>query len=461
MYKPLLKDLPYKIKPLLNTLGDGINTFLTPLEIKDSEATYLRNVSGQNYPSLSVRPGRAYYAAQLTTPNALGQRNNDTLHVADGTVWKYWNGASYTNVQTGLTNATGKFVEFGTGTTKYTIYVNGTDRYAWNGTSVTNLTAAPQSKLIAVHKGRVYMCTDNDLKFAALNDITDWTTIDDSGLIDITKAKGSITGLTEYADHVIAFTEFSMHELYGTGPINYSLVDLTSDVGCISDRTIIENQGVLYFLNYNGVYQYTGGAPVKISDKVQAYIDGINRTHKTKCVSGVLKDSLFISIPYGDTTTNNLLLEYNVKLGKWYVHTGNFVDFVVIQDKLYGVDSTGYIWNMNSGTTDQGAAITWSYITKPYYDGVIAGYKDIKELWVATELPVGSTMSAYISTDDKNSSFTLIHAFVASANTQNVRILIPINIASNTDWYRFKFEGTGPCKIHSIQRSVRIKMRGN
>jgi len=460
MFKPLLNELPYRIKPIINALGDGINTFLTPMEIKDSEATYIRNVSGRHYPALSVRPGRSHYAEKITTPNAAGQRNNESLHLVDGATWKYWNGSGYTTLKPDLTNAPGKFVEFGTGTTKYTIFVNGTDRFAWDGSTLTDLTNAPLSKLIAVHKGRVYMATDNDLKFAALNLINDWTTIDDAGIIDITKAKGSITGLTEYADHVLAFTEFSIHELYGTGPINYNLVDLTNDIGCISDRTIIEAQGVLYFLNYNGVYRYSGGMPVKISDKVQEYIKGINRQHKTKCVSGVLKDSLYISIVYGDATVNNLLLEYNTRLDKWYVHTGSFVDFVAIQDKLYGVDAEGYIWDMENGVSDQGAAIEWSFITKPYYDGLIAGYKDVKELWCVLELPPGNSLNAYISKSDKDDDFILMHTFTPSNRTQNVRMIIPISIASNMDWYRFKFEGTGPCKIHSIQRSVRIKVRG-
>ena len=67
--------------------------------------------------------------------------------------------------------------------------------------------------------------------FCGLNKIDDWSTANDAGSIDVTRAYGPITALTEFRDFVTAFTEYSMHVLYGTGPTNYNLADVSSEDG--------------------------------------------------------------------------------------------------------------------------------------------------------------------------------------------------------------------------------------
>jgi hypothetical protein len=215
--KPLLKVPKYKIQPSAPIyLGGGINTYGTPFNIKEGEARDSRNVSSRLYPALSVRPGIASSFLPITTPNALGQRNNQYPHVQDGTTWKMWDGAAWTPVYLLSSNTPGKFVEFATGTTLYTIFVNGTDKYYYNGMLVGGLTDAPATKLYAAHKGRLYALIGKMLKYSALNLITDWTTANNAGSISITNANGDGTAITEFNDHIVIWTPQSMHEVYGT-----------------------------------------------------------------------------------------------------------------------------------------------------------------------------------------------------------------------------------------------------
>jgi hypothetical protein len=98
----------------------------------DSQATDLRNLSSSKYPALKVRNGKTQVSTALSVPNGLGQRNNQYVHIVDTKTHKYWNGAALVTVHTLSASAPGLFQEFSTGTTKYTIFANGTDKYAWD-----------------------------------------------------------------------------------------------------------------------------------------------------------------------------------------------------------------------------------------------------------------------------------------------------------------------------------------
>jgi hypothetical protein len=67
-----------------------------------------------------------------------------------------------------------------------------------------------------------------------------------------------------------------MHELYGTSANDFILVDVSNEIGCIDNKAHVECNGQLYWLDYTGIYLYTGGIPVKVSHNVTKYIENIN-----------------------------------------------------------------------------------------------------------------------------------------------------------------------------------------
>ena len=439
-------------------LSGGENTYLPPFDINKDESSYSRNMSSVDYPAMSIRKGRQYEFIAITTPNALGQRNNQYPHVLDGTVWKRWDGSAWQNVQTGLTSAKGKFLEFNTEAARYTVLVNGTQKYAWNGSTVTTLTDAPATNLYTIDDYRLYALIGTTLKCSALGSVTDWTAADDADSLSLTSAKGTGTAITSYNDVVIAWTEQSMHVLYGNDPYDFYINDPMDD-GCISDRSVIEHRGKLYFLDYGALKLYTGGRPTEISQKVKTYLDNINLTHKAKCVSGKYEKYIYLSIPYLTSTVNNITLEYDTELGLWNVHNTGYEDFTYIGEHLYGIDSTGQIWDVNSGTDDEGTAITWERITGVWNSGTVSQKKVISELWLILDLPTTSALSVYYSTTVDSDDFVLLHTFTGSALEQNARVQVPTSVLQNIDWYRLKFSGTGPCKLHYIEEHARIKSR--
>ncbi|MFW9968618.1 MAG: hypothetical protein ACFFDF_00360 [Candidatus Odinarchaeota archaeon] len=439
-------------------IGDGENTFLSPFDINKSESSYSRNTSSGQYPALSVKQGRQDAFEAITTPNALGQRNNQYPHVQDGTVWKRWDGAAWQNIQTGLTSATGKFIEFNTEAKRYTVLFNGTEKYAWDGSSVTNLTQAPATNLITVDDYRIYALAGTTLKCSAESSITDWTILLNADSIPITSAKGIGTALTNFNDVVIAWTEQSMHVLYGNDPYDFDWAIPLSD-GCISNRSVITHKKQLYFLDFGEYKVYTGGKPEVMSHKVQKYLKGINTSYKSLCVAGSSGKYIYLSIPYGTATTNNLTLEYDTDFDKWYVHNVGYVDFTNIGETLYGIDSSGNLYSINDGTDHSGSAISWSHITGVWNSGTVSQKKVISDLWLVLDLPTTSTLTVSYSTTVDNDDFTLLYTFTGNADEQMTRVQIPTTALQNIDWYRLKFAGTGPCTIHYLQEDLRVKAR--
>jgi len=435
--------------------GMGENQYGTPFTIDEAESVTSRNLSSRAFPAMQTRPGRAAAFLPVTTPNALGARNNQYPHVLDGTIWKAWNGTAWANVKTALTSARAKFIDFNTGVTKYTILTNGTDRYSWDGTTAVNLTQFPLTTLVAVHRNRIHSLLGRVWQFCDLNLINDWTTVGGAGTSTISNINSDFTALITYADHLVFFTSTSMQELHGTDITQFQLIDISED-GCSAARTLIELRGTLYWLDENEFKAYNGSYPVVISQKVHEYLDAIPAAYKYKACCGKLGKYLYLSIPHGAVTENNLLLEYDTELKQWYPQTGSFVDFTTIGDKLYGVDAAGKLWDMDNGTTDDGTAITWYKESGAYVKRSLRLRKNLQNVYVLFDQPIGSTFTLGTSVTVDASDFQVRKTFTANAKEQNNRTVIDASILGYVDYFRLRLAGIGPVTIHAIEQYYKV-----
>ena len=368
---------------------------------------------------------------------------------------------AWTTVSTALTDTTSyaAIQDFARGTDRYTILMNGTDKLYWDGSTsvpVSFSTSVPDTDIFTVHKGRVYAVRDNDIKYTALNDITDWTSANDAGTIDVTYARGPITAITEYNDHVICFTQFSMHMLYGDGPSDYDLINVEGRVGCVSNKSLAVCNKRLYWLWYDGVYQYSNGSVQKISLPVSEYIENMNTTYRSKAVAGAWNEYLYLAIPYGSTaTTNNLLLVFDTDKDKWYVETGAYKGFVTIGNVIYGVDYDGSIKNIRTGNTDDGTAITWYHISKAFNDNSL-NYKALQDIEMVYQTT--GTLNLDYSTSADSTAFTSL-AVSSDFETDGIkhRALILAHAMQDIEWYRLKLHGAGQATIDFVQRNVVVQ----
>lgn len=459
--------MKFKQKKVVRQFGDGINTFLPPMSIGESEITDSLNMCADDYPDIRTRNDRVVEPIGTTTPNALGQRENRSMHVLDGVAWKHKlpGSTAWTQLSTSMLNQEAGFVEFNTQAFRFTILANnstgGQITYAYDGTTtlVSMTTNAPHSNMYTAHRYRVFGVDDNKrtVKHSAQGSITDWVTSLDAGAFDVTNAKGDITAITTFNDHVIIFSDNSYHEVYGTEPLNYNLIDGSYEIGCVGRKAFVECKGKFYWMHYNGIYLYTGGTPRLISEKVNKWIKGINWTYKNLICAGSKDNKIYFSIPYGSTSLNRILV-YDTFKDKWFVEDGSFKTFTNINGVLYGQSAAGSIWNMNSTQmtgNDNSTAISWSFQTKAYNDFELDMESAVKDMWTLYSGSTNATMDINYSTDVYSTTFNALSTGLTfTGEPYKEQTVLPLAKLQGVGQYRLEFEGTGHARIHGNQLNV-------
>lgn len=132
---------------------------------------------------------------------------------------------------------------------------------------------------------------------------------------------------------------------------NYNLQSMDLGIGCISSNGYIKSRGILYFLDYTGIYKTTGGVPQLISAKIQPYIEGASKTSLEATAMGKKGYSIFCSIgsvtlyyPDGSVreTLSDVVLEYNIQQDSWFVHTGISATYFATYIRSDNIDSLEY-----------------------------------------------------------------------------------------------------------------------
>lgn len=78
---------------------------------------------------------------------------------------------------------------------------------------------------------------------------------------------GAFTGITSWQNRILAFKEEWIHVIYGTEPSNFSLEKSYAN-GCICKESIANVANSVIWLSHDGFYEYSGGVPKRISDKL-------------------------------------------------------------------------------------------------------------------------------------------------------------------------------------------------
>lgn len=476
---------------VLQGFGEGLNTFNDKLYVKDNEMVDCYNLIADQYPSIRTRPDRIVQTLPASTEggmyNSLGVRTTTNagtqIHKAFGNTWSYGilGGAAWVTVSSAINASTvlGKFIEFNTMTAKYTVLANSDGTFYnsyWDGATWSTFasTASPRSNLMTSHKYRLYGVDNNGrlLRYSAQGDITDWTTVEDAGWIDLTDQVGKANAICTFNDHVIVWSDKTMYELYGSYWDNFELVNISNKLGCVAPRGQCECNGKLYWMDYSGIYVYTGGQPRQIAYQAKKYIDGIDWNYKHLIWAASIDGKLHFNIPY-QSTKNNVVLVADVReidIGRVRVFTelmdGNGA--VNVDDKLVVYETSGgKLWR--SGTTrftgmdDSNAGalstspIPWMLETKVLFDVGFNVHTNISDIWLQYEGSTKATMDLnYWDNKSTNStSFTAIGATSDYVPNHDIikrkKLLLPYNQLQDIDLYRFQIKGTGYTKLHGLQ----------
>jgi hypothetical protein len=480
---------------VLQGFGEGINTFNDRLYIKDSEMLDSYNLCGNMYPSVMTRADRVVQGFPASTEagmtNSIGVRTTTgagtQLHKAHGNLWLYGfrGSTAWTAVSTAINASTvyGKFIEFNTMTAKYTILANSDGSFYnsyWDGATYSTFasTDSPRSHLMTAHKYRLYGIDNNGrlLRYSAQGDITDWSTIEDAGWIDLTDIVGKASAITTFNDHVIVWSNKTMYELYGSYWENFELVNISNKLGCVSSRAYCECNGKLYWMDYTGVYLYTGGQPRQIGFQAKRYIELIDFVNDSHLIwAGAFDGIVSFHIPYNvpGTGTVGMHLNFDVRQideGKvrFFTQLGGGEGGTIMDREFIACGSTsGKMWLLNStrrtGNDDSANGtianrpIAWMLDTKILADVGFNINTAISDVWIQHEGSTSATMS-FGYWENKTTSSTTYTSLGASSDYVNnpdmihrTKLLIPYNSLQNIDFYKFRISGTGYKKLHGLQ----------
>lgn len=136
-----------------------------------------------------------------------------------------------------------------------------------------------------------------------------------------------VVGLQAFAeDNLLVFNRNSIHLVRGiSGSVADTSVQMvTSEVGCVARRSILQIGNQVLFLSDNGVYAAAfgdlynlRGAGVPLSEPIAATIQRINKDYANKAVAAYFDNRYYLAVPLDASTVNNAILIYNFLNGGW------------------------------------------------------------------------------------------------------------------------------------------------
>ena len=176
-----------------------------------------------------------------------------------------------------------------------------------------------------------------------------------------------------YDDALVVMNRNSIYAVVGTqGSLADTVVkELTSEVGCLSRKSVVMQANNLIFLSDNGVYALTflndynlRGTEEPLSKNIQPYIDRINARLAGNSTAVYYDNRYYLAVPLdsvagaNDAQGNNAILVFNFLNKGWesldtYGTSGFLItDFVTagagVRNDLYAVSSSGGIHKMEA-----------------------------------------------------------------------------------------------------------------
>lgn len=301
----------------------------------------------------------------------------------------------------------------------------------------------PDLDYICESENRLWGC-DNDTQTiyaSALGDPTNFYVYEGLSTDSYTLAvgtEGKFTGCCKLSSSVLFWKETKLHKMLGSYPAEYAMYTYEMEglqEGSYKSQQVIND--TLFYKGPHGVYAYSGGTPVLISDN-------FGEKEFTDAVAGNDGDSYYLSVKDG---AEHRLMVYETKTGIWVLEDGTeAVDFARLGKKLYML-AGGDVYLLDGEDTPQ--AQEWMAQFAPMYE-TIDGKKAYSKILMRLELPKGSYMTAQMRCDGKPWQ-TCGKVVGKEHNVTSLRLA-----ANRCDKFELRLEGKGPCTILGISRAFMV-----
>lgn len=192
------------------------------------------------------------------------------------------------------------------------------------------------------------------------------------------------TAYKAYNQSLIIFCQKGVFRLTGDTPENFSIVEMSNEYGCLSDKAVIVFNERLWFLDYNSIVEFNGSNFTNVGNRVEGYLNRMNKStvYRRACaIHYPERNEVWFSFPIDSSDINNITLVYDYLANGWTTFKGDKLKATAFA-KLYFSDSTsnsyaptgkryyfgsigGSMYHLDSQfKSDDSTAITLSYTTK-------------------------------------------------------------------------------------------------
>lgn len=453
MRKGLWSILPSKKRQITVKTGGGLHTGLPSAEIPEGFCTDMRNLHSCAYPHLSPRPARDHTAVPALPSGEVrffGVIFGTTLAAVVGSLLYTFSSGTWESAGTLFTSKTGRVhhADF----MDYAVFADGNTCKKYDGKTISTVgnDGTPENaKFLATHAWHLFTASDKDkmLRYSAVESIDNWSAPGDAGqeLVETTReAYGG--GLCAYGGHILYFKENALFELYGTDPVNFSLLCLSQDIGCISQASIMEVGGILYFLGRDGVYRYAGGTnPRKICFPIRKFIENMDYERREDATGGSDGTRYYLFLPQKEG--EDVLLVFDTNIGEWFKEDATpMVGFATLSGKTYAADTAGTVYVFGQGEE----MVSWERTSGPYYyeNSVMQNWH---RLFIRAELSEGASFKVALSPWADGDGFLTVGTVTESGQTV---LQIPRKL-QNAPQMRIRLSGQGQATVSAVEFEVR------
>jgi len=257
-------------------------------------------------------------------------------------------------------------------------------------------------------------------------------------------AAGEITGLCPHGDFVVVFTGGAGYWVIGTAAADFR-TQLFSNHGCVAHRTIQSVRHLLLWLSADGVYMYDGRAVERISEDVRETIAATSADDMAKAHSFVFYDRYYLMWP-GHCLWLDLLTRKWGTNTAWDWRCSTVSTYTSSQQqRLYGAQ-TGHAraWQLETGTTDNGTAITAEWSSRDWDMGLPAHEKRVHLVEVKWKKATGTAVvTLYNGTGNEIQSEIMDLASTDYATGEIIRMLASANEMARDEHFRLKIVYAG------------------
>lgn len=316
----------------------------------------------------------------------VGFLDGDAIAVREDSIYSS-SGGGWASIATGRTHA-GKhrFNIFNFSGVRKVMGTDGTDfPYTWDGTTFVEITGSADvdgASFATEFKDHMFYAKGSLVTFSVPFDETDFTVADGAGSF---RMPNEVTGMIVFRQRLFIFTETEIKVLDGSSVLDFQLTSVTNDVGCVEPDTIQEVGTDVAFMGPDGIRLlgatdrigdfsnavaskviqtdvktfrnfYSSFSSVTIREKSQYRVIGFLSGRDSISTDGFIATQIdpqnsVEGFAWGATRGIKAF-----SAGSW-VYQGNEV--------ILFVDETEYVYQMDVGSTFDGAEITADYWT-PY-----------------------------------------------------------------------------------------------